>query len=479
MATSRAFLRSSRSNNLAQDFASVVKKGASDAVDSLAGNHDKRRRRSPEESADALFLSPDFPGVNDLFGSGRCGNESDLSVDDDECIGSGGQSLFDEPSVDAFGDLQLGGGGGGGGRGLGSSAPNSPRLSLLTGIGISSSSPAPAPALNLARSGSVFDQLAGHGHRHHGSVGVPSSPFTANFLGGLDALPALDATALSSGGSVTSATHPFDFSSDGFFSSSAAPAPASSSSVMAGGRGATTTTTTTTRVPSKVKREQAHRIVEQETRPDLQSLRATANKRPSPSSARQTALTKVDAASDVDADDDADEREFEARLAQATTRGDTAAIRHIKNGREKVRRAKMCNKFQELHDVLNITNKMMALSMSSGGGDHHHHCNTPDALATVAAVVAAREASAAVSAKVAESNAAAAHAALRGGSVAAVTKALGGGAAGGSGDKNSSKAKFRKAQVLHDAIQTIKDMQAQIEALAQQNAALQSQQSAL
>ena len=145
--------------------------------------------------------------------------------------------------------------------------------------------------------------------------------------------------------------------------------------------------------------------------------------------------------------DDSVEREFEKKIALATKRGDTAAIRQIKNGREKVRRAKMCTKFEELHDVVTITNQMMALSTTGSASP----------LATAAAAVAARNASAAASAA----------AALKSASMAKM--------ANSKKRPLEKKKNFKKAEVLHNAIETIKEMQAQIEALAQRNALLEKQ----
>lgn len=136
--------------------------------------------------------------------------------------------------------------------------------------------------------------------------------------------------------------------------------------------------------------------------------------------------------------DEKDEREYQAKLATASAAGDKALIREIKNGREKKRRARMCSKFQELHDILNVTNDMMArfagLSVSDEPEETKHGA----------------------------------------GKKGSKHKASGAG--------YEKKTKFKKAQVLNEAVKTIEglhqtfqQMQAQIDALARENQQLKQQ----
>jgi len=136
-------------------------------------------------------------------------------------------------------------------------------------------------------------------------------------------------------------------------------------------------------------------------------------------------------------DENDDEREFDAAIAAASSRGDVAALRKIKNSREKVRRAKMFNNFEELNEVLNITNKMMALSTTGSA--------TPMAMA--AAAVQAQEESDIASAKI---------------------KAA-------SGKASTKKPKFKRAQVLRRAVTTVKLLLSQLATSSQANADLADQ----
>lgn len=138
--------------------------------------------------------------------------------------------------------------------------------------------------------------------------------------------------------------------------------------------------------------------------------------------------------------DEEEEKAYQARLAAATTSGDMKAVRDIKNSREKVRRAKMCHKFQELHDVVNLTNQMMSLSATG----------VASPLSAAVAALAAEKAGTA-----------------DGASSSSKKK-----------DKkrnNKKRPQFKKAQVLNSAIEAIKEMHLQLEALTQQNATLKQQ----
>eukprot|EP00750_Incisomonas_marina_P033295 INCI9738.1.p1 GENE.INCI9738.1~~INCI9738.1.p1 ORF type:complete len:426 (-),score=78.95 INCI9738.1:1409-2503(-) len=178
--------------------------------------------------------------------------------------------------------------------------------------------------------------------------------------------------------------------------------------------------------PVKVKREQP--------RPGSVVSRSKPAGMPSLKSTKISRDSSTDHHEDLD---EKDEREYQAKLATASAAGDKALIREIKNGREKKRRARMCSKFQELHDILNVTNDMMARFTGLSVAD-----DTSKSRGT--------------------------------GKKGSKLKAASAG--------YEKKTKFKKAQVLNEAVKTIEglhqtfqQMQAQIDALARENQQLKQQ----